>query len=144
MGSGLGAALGFGYAAYHRNVEVSAVMYPGAFVNPSNFSFEFATDMNCYSLGYGLNGLPQTISLTPQSLHYTFLQYEAGVPPSYLSPNPGVLGTAWGNYFYYGGLGYGQFLGDAGPYDFCCSSKAQNGYGTDNQCAASQSTQYCP
>jgi hypothetical protein len=105
--------------------------------------------MNCYNYGYGLaHGGPQTVSLTTASLGYTFLENQPGNPASYVSPAPG--GSNWGNYLYYGGLGNASGIPfslsdpNGGTYDFCCSTKAQNGVGDDKQCGNSQSMSMCP
>ncbi|MGO9833480.1 MAG: neprosin family prolyl endopeptidase [Polyangiaceae bacterium] len=156
MGSGIGAVEGFKAAAYHRDIGValndgagpglinSGMAYP-PFSNPP-----FATDMNCYSLGFGLaNGGPQTVSLTTQSLGYTFLEYPSSNPTtSFKSPAPG--GTNWENYLYYGG--FGNFSGvpfsmtdpKGGTFDFCCSTAQQNGVNNDSQCPNSQLANICP
>jgi hypothetical protein len=155
MGSGLGGA-GVGYrgSAYHRNIGIAYVGGPNGeavtsppFVPIGVGSPIYATDMNCYSFGFGLaDGGPQTVSL--ENLGYTFLQYEAGVPSSYRSPAAGASG--WGNYLYFGGLGnasgwpFSSTDPNGGTYDFCCSTAAQNGVAADNQCPASQSTNVCP
>ncbi len=152
MGSGWGGAVGYQYSAYHRNVGITYLGSPPGDVpffpvgSPAG-NVVYATDMNCYSYGYGLaDGGPQTISL--ENLGYTFLQYDEGSPSSYESPVPGA--SDWGNYLYFGG--FGNYSGvpfsytdpNGGTYDFCCSTKAQNGVNDDNECPNSQSTTVCP
>jgi len=156
MGSGLGAVLGYEYAAYHRDIGVGLSNGAGpGLVNagwsyPAFSSSPFATDMNCYSLGFGLaSGGPQTVSLTVKSLGYTFLEYPSSNPTtSYASPAPG--GTNWENYLYYGGLGnasgwpFSTTDPNGGTFDFCCSTANQNGVAADSQCPNSQSMNVCP
>jgi hypothetical protein len=153
MGSGIGAGEGYPFAAYHRNillftgpvVEGVPETVAGNGIGPwRKFWSVVATDMNCYSVGYGLNGVPQTISLKTSDLGYRFLQYPSSSnPTSYVSHAPGVAGSGangWGNYMYYGGLGFASgwpfssLDPDGGTTDFCCSQAAQNGVGDDLQC----------
>jgi hypothetical protein len=151
MGSGIGGSIGYKYSAYHRNIAIS-VSQNGTLISPPFTPVGIgnpikATDMNCYSYGFGLaDGGPQTVQL--QNLGYTFLQYQPGSPSSYMSPAPGASG--WGNYLYFGGLGNASGLPfsmldpNGGTYDFCCSTHAQNGVGDDVQCPNSASPNVCP
>ena len=156
MGDGFGAPLGYEYAAYHRDIGVALNDGVGPGLVGAGWSYPafsgtpVSTDLNCYSLGYGLaNGGPQTVSVTQASLGYTFLQNPSNNnPTSYVSPPPG--GSGWENYLYYGGLGnfsgppFGLTNPNGGTYDFCCSTKAQNGVADDTQCPNSQSASVCP
>jgi hypothetical protein len=157
MGTGIGAVGGYKYAAYQRDIGVGLLNGTGVGIGPNDgYSYPafsnptFATDLNCYSFGVGLaSGGPQTVSLTTQSLGYTFLEYPSGSPTtSYPSPGPGA--SNWENYLYFGGLG--NFSGSpfsltdpkGGTYDFCCSTQQQNGVNNDVQCPNSQLTDFCP
>ncbi len=138
MGSGIG-VVSYPSAAYFRDIELFYGTGSAAtFADNAPFSSPiFATDMNCYDYGWGFNGNPQTVSL--RNLGYTFLQYPNEAPTSYVSPSPGKSG--WNTYLYYGGLGWASGIPfslldpDGGTNDFCCSTHAQNGVGTDTQCA---------
>jgi hypothetical protein len=142
MGNGVGGIVGKG-TAYFRNVSVDYGPYINGVLRSSEgapFSQPiFATDLNCYNYGYGVNGVPQTVSLS--GLGYTVLQYPGEMPTSVMSPGPG--GSSWGTYLFYGGLGWSQgFNGldpKGGTNDFCCSTLAQNGVGEDTQCEQSSS-----
>lgn len=156
MGNGFGAVLGYKEAAYHRDIGVGLENGAGpGLVNagwsyPAFSTVPFVTDLNCYSLGFGLaSGGPQTVSLTAASLGYTFLEYPSGTPTtSYASPAPG--GSNWENYLYFGGLGNASGIPfsftdpKGGTYDFCCSTAKQNGVAPDSQCPNSQLTNVCP
>ncbi|MGH7438454.1 MAG: neprosin family prolyl endopeptidase [Polyangiaceae bacterium] len=151
MGSGIGGAIGYKASAYHRNIAIS-VLRNGTLISPPFTPVGIgnpikATDMNCYSYGFGLaDGGPQTVQL--QNLGYTFLQDQPGNPSSYLSPAPG--GSGWGNYLYFGGLGnasgwpFSMSDPNGGTYDFCCSTVTQNGVGSDQQCPNSTNPNVCP
>ncbi|MGO9839479.1 MAG: neprosin family prolyl endopeptidase [Polyangiaceae bacterium] len=157
MGSEIGGAEGFKDAAYQRDIGVALNngAGPGIGANdgwsyPAFSAAPFATDMNCYNLGFGLaSGGPQTVSLTQQSLGYTFLEYPSSNPTTnFLSPAPG--GSNWENYLYFGGLGnasgwpFSSADPGGGTFDFCCSTLQQNGVGNDSQCPNSQEMSFCP
>ncbi len=148
MGSGIGSQEGYSAAAYFRNIELlTGYLYLGvasADIDNQPFANFYASDLNCYTYGWGYNGTPQKISLTPASLGYTLLQYPTARSSSVTSPPQGPGGGGrtgnWGTYLYYGGLGwYSGFPftpldPNGGTNDFCCSTKAQNGVGDDTQC----------
>jgi hypothetical protein len=123
MGSGIGAPIGFGASAYHRNVEY---FIPGTNGNVTTISTAFfnleATDQNCYNYGAGLAGLPLA------------------------GPAPGA--SNWNNWLYYGGLGHncGSFWsGFPGSCDACCTFVPSNVLTSAGTCPAtlSSSTQQC-
>src|SRR6185312_2602362 len=93
MGSNLGAPVGYGWAAYHRNMGFQELQNGGKVTVNSAIFATYATDSNCYSAGAGIGNVPLAGSPSPPS------------------------GANWGNYLYLGGAGYTCI---AGLCTACC------------------------
>jgi hypothetical protein len=104
MGSGYG-AIGYKWSAYIRNFEYLVPTSTSGLTTESSAIFSLEeTNPNCYSVGFGFDGIPATGS-----------------------PNPGA--SNWGNYLYYGGLGHqcgGNWDLFPGGCDACCTFAPSN------------------